>query len=118
PRVERPNEASITLELGCIAEDLALDECIDVGALMRSGLEVDDPARAFVNEAAIDDDVRNGIGFDAGERPFGARVLVTGVEQPTSARIAQERFDRRENDRSGAIELVGVHTLSRQLAAD
>ena len=58
-RIEHADDPRIALELPTVTLDLAVEEARRVGAFVRAGLEVDDPALAVRDERAVDDDVHD-----------------------------------------------------------
>src|SRR5262249_3830802 len=70
PRVECTHDAGIAVELLAVAFAFLIEERVEVGAFVTSGLEIDDPAHATDHEGAVDGDVRDGAGIDACQRPF------------------------------------------------
>jgi hypothetical protein len=111
-RVERRDEPRIVPELVAIALAFAVEERVDIGAFVPPRLEVDDPADSVGDERAVDDDMRNAVVVDPGERPFAARVLVLRCEQPAPARVGDDRIESRDDVRRRARELALVDPLA------
>ena len=80
PRVEPAHERRVLFQLHAVAIPLAVEKPFAVRALVRSRLEVDDPAHAVGDEAAIERHVHDDAVVHAGERPFALRLGVRRFE--------------------------------------
>src|SRR5882672_12914370 len=95
--IDCAHDARIARELRTIPVELLAQECRGVSAEVSAGLEVDDITVTVGDKTAIDDDVNDPAVVLPGERPFAARIVVSGIERPASARVAQRTRDDRCN---------------------
>ena len=94
----------VALELRAVAPDLAIEERLWIATLVRTGLEIDDPALSVGNERAIERHALDRPGIDAGDRVFAAVVVVA------PRRRAIGRADRQARRPAAASTRVAAAT--------
>ena len=117
PRIVVAHQGAVAGELRAIPRQFIAHEGRRVRTLVGAGLEVDDPARAVVDEAAVDHaPLQHAVAQRAQvELAGGAGVAV--VEQPATARIGQRVRQRLHHAFRGGAASRGryAHAAQRRL---
>ena len=95
-----------------IALALAIEKTLELGALVRAGLVVHDPADSMrIDEGSIQGNVDESTLDFAGEAIFGVRITMIAAQEPTAASVAEHAAQCSQHTPQSRTQLSSRHAL-------